>query len=311
MAVRTSIQAQIATRGAPAHHRNWLPYLLVLPILIYEGIFIILPILNQFVSSFTTDVIGAGPVKWVGLANYDRLWNDSEFWMALRVTLMYVVLVVLASVGIGLISATLLNLTFRGRSIARAIVTLPWAFPDVPAILVFVWILNPNFGVMNVLARLLLPGLDQNPKWLVDAGLAMPAVIGVTAWKHFPFFSLVLLSAMQSIPHELYEAALVDGAGHVRAFRHVILPGILPTLILLTVLAAIYAFKHFVLIWLTTGGGPGGLTETLVIKMYNTAFRFFDFSYGATIGMVGLLLSGMVAVFYTWLQRRRELEAGS
>jgi multiple sugar transport system permease protein len=215
--------------------------------------------------------------------------------------------VVVTSVGLGLISAMLLNQRFRGRAIARGIITLPWAFPDVPTVLIFLWILNPSFGVINVLVRAL--GMEQNPRWLIDAGWAMPAVIGIATWKAFPFYSLVILAALQTIPHELYEAARVDGASGVQSFRFVTLPSIAPTLTLMSLLAAIFAFRQFALIWLSSGGGPGGATETLVIRMYNTAFRFFDFSYGATLGVAGFVTVFAIGVVFIVLQRRRAAQA--
>lgn len=283
-----------------------LPYLLALPIILYEGIFILIPILQEIATSFASDVVGGGPVRWVGLENYQRMFGDANFGRAMRTTLIYMVFVVATSVGLGLISALLLNQRFRGRSIARGIITLPWAFPDVPTVLIFLWILNPSFGIMNVLVRLL--GVEQNPRWLIDAGWAMPAVVGIATWKAFPFYSLVILAALQTIPHELYEAAKVDGASAFQSFRFVILPSIAPTLMLMSLLAAIFAFRQFALIWLSSGGGPGGATETLVIRVYNTAFRFFDFSYGATLGVAGFLTVFVIGVIFVIIQRRRAAE---
>ncbi|MCA9324864.1 sugar ABC transporter permease, partial [Candidatus Saccharibacteria bacterium] len=177
--------------GTVRNRRDFLPYMLALPIILYETIFILVPIVQQFGSSFTSDVLGIGTVKWVGLANYDRMLHDKNFWNSMRVTFMFMGATVVLSVGIGLLSALLMNQRFRGRSVARAVMTLPWAFPDLPTVLVFYWILNPNFGIVNVLAHFLLPGLTQNPKWLLDINLALPLVVAIAAWKAFPFYGLV------------------------------------------------------------------------------------------------------------------------
>lgn len=285
--------------------RNYLPYLLVLPILIYEAIFIIFPIAQQFLTSFSNNVVGIGTVRWVGLRNYERLFSDDNFWTAISVTLVYMFFVVLISVGIGLFSALLLNQKFRGQRVARSIITIPWAFPDVPTVLVFVWMLNPSFGVMNLFARAL-PGIDENLRWLTDPNLAMPLVIMIAVWKAFPFYSLVILSTLQAIPNEQYEAAKVDGANRLQSFRFVTLPEILPTLMLMAVLACIFAFRQFTLIWLTTGGGPfGGITETLVIRVYQTAFRFFDLSYGATLGVAGFVIVLSITLIFIYVQQRQ------
>jgi multiple sugar transport system permease protein len=188
--------------------------------------------------------------------------------------------------------------------------TLPWAFPDLPTVIIFYWILNPNFGIINVLVRWLLP-IDQSPKWLLDINLAMPLVIFIAAWKAFPFYSLVILTVLQSIPHELYEAAKVDGATRLKAFRYVTLPELIPTLMLMGVLACIFAFRQFTLIFLSTGGGPARVTETLVISVYKTAFNSFDFSYGATIGVAGFIAVFAITLLFAFLQRRQERETAS
>ena len=128
MAVQAGVHAQ-STKPDAGRRRDWLPYMLALPIIIYEGIFILIPIVQQFVSSFTSDVFGIGTVKWVGLANYSRMFNDAKFWNSLKVTLIFMGGTVVFAVGIGLIAGILMNQRFRGRSVARAIMTLPWAFP--------------------------------------------------------------------------------------------------------------------------------------------------------------------------------------
>jgi multiple sugar transport system permease protein len=283
--------------------------MLALPIILYEGVFILIPILQQITTSFSSDVFGLSQVNWVGLANYQRLFSDRNFGNSIRVTLIYMVSTVILAVVIGLIAALILNQKFRGRSVARAIMTLPWALPDIPTAIIFFWILNPSFGVINVLARLLLPWLQANPKWLNDFNLALPAVVAISSWKAFPFYGLVILSVMQSIPAELYEAARVDGASPQQAFRYVTLPEITPTLSLMGVLAAIFAFRQFVLIFMETGGGPGRVTETLVVAVYKAAFINFDFSYGATIGVAGFVTVFVITILFVYLQRRQEAEA--
>lgn len=298
-------------RQDPGVRRNHLPYLLVLPILVYLSVFILLPIAQQVLTSFSNNVVGVSTVRWVGLRNYQRLLSDEDFLRALRVTGTYMVSVVVLSLAVGLLAALMLNHSFRGRGAARGLLTIPWAFPEVPAVLVFLWMLNPTFGVANVFARWL-PGIDENQRWLMDPHLAMPLVVAISVWKMFPFVSLVVLAALQAIPKELYEAAEVDGAGRFETFRHVTLPELVPTLMLLAVLAAIFSFKQFTLIWLTTGGGPfGGITETLVLQIYQTAFRFYDLAYGATLGVAGfLVVLGLTLVFVHLLRRQERARKG-
>lgn len=281
--------------------------MLALPILAYEAVFILYPIYQGIESSFTKQAaIGRAPT-WVGLDNYRRLIRDENFWSTLQNTFIYMISVIIVAIGFALGSALLLNRPFRGRVAARAVMTLPWAFPDVPTVLVFIWMLNPNFGVMNIFAQLL-PWLGENPKWLSDPTLAMPILVLITAWKGFPFYSLVILAALQTVPNDLTEAARVDGANKVQAFFAVTLPCISPTLLLLTVLAAIYSFKQFTLIFLLTGGGPSGATETIVVRVYQTAFRFHNFPYAATLGVAGFLMALTIALVFLAVQRRQEME---
>ncbi len=289
--------------------RNLLPYALALPIIAYEAMFILYPILQEFYASFTQIKVLGKPAPWVGLANYQRMiFEDPNFWRVIGNTVVYVVGVVVVAVGAGLLTAMLLNRAFRGRGVVRTLMTLPWAFPDIAAVLVFVWIFNPTFGVINIFARLI-PGVTENPKWLLDGHLAMPAVIAISAWKGFPFYSLVILAALQAVPSDLYEAAKVDGANIFQSFRYVTLPGIYPSLLLMMVLAAIFAFRQFTLIWLTTGGGPGRASETLVVMIYSTAFRYIDLSYGATLGVAGFVGAFCITVVFVILQRRVGREA--
>jgi multiple sugar transport system permease protein len=286
---------------------SWLPYALAGPILLYEAIFLLYPIYQGLKSSLYEQKALGRPPKWAGLDNYRRLFHDDAFWSVLQKTTIYMLAVIAVAIGFGLFSAMVLNHAFVGRSAARAVVTLPWAFPDVPAALVFIWMLNPNFGVMNVFAQLL-PWVGENPKWLFDPQLAMGAVVVVTAWKGFPFYSLVILAALQTVPKELEEAARVDGANRVQVFFAVTLPCIMPTLLLLTVLASIFSFKQFTIIWLLTGGGPSGATETIVVRIYQEAFRFHDFSYASAFGVAGFIFALSIALIFLAIQRRQELE---
>lgn len=311
--LRTPVAGAAASRpaalaAASGRRRNWLPYILALPIVAYEAVFILYPIGQGIASSFTRTDVGR-PVTFIGLANYQRMLADPSFWLVVLHTLVYMVAVIGASIGAGLLAALLFNRTFVGRVFARGLLTLPWSFPDVPTVLVFVWILNPQFGVMNVFARLL-PWIQQNQRWLLNADLAMLSIVLISAWKAFPFYSLVILAALQSIPGERYDAARADGANALQLFRHIIIPGITPTLLLLVVLAAIFSFKQFSIIFLLTGGGPAGSTETLVVRIWNTAFRFYDFSYSATLGVAGLLIAFSIVLVFMAAQKHDEAEFG-
>jgi multiple sugar transport system permease protein len=280
------------------------PYLLAAPVFLYIAVLILYPIGQGIYASFTrTELLSAAPPAWVGLANYRRLAHDPAFWRALGVTLTYTGLVVTATIVTSVLTALLMNADFHGRAAVRTAITLPYAVPEVAAVLVWTWMLSQQFGVFNVFARWLFHAPENLP-WLTTPRMAMLSVLLLTLWKIFPFYSLVVLTAFQTLQAELYEAARIDGAGVLACFRHITIPGIAPTLGLLTVLATIFSFRRFTVIYLLTGGGPADSTKTLVVSVYEHAFRFFDLSYGSTIGVAGLGVTLVIAAVYFAAQRR-------
>jgi multiple sugar transport system permease protein len=285
-----------------------LPYALVLPIVLFEGLMLIYPIAQGIYGSFTRiELASKNPPVWVGLDNYQRMFSDPAFWKTMQTTLIFTSLVIVVALSAGLLTALLFNRPFRVRPGARAILMMPWAFPEVPVVMIFIWILSPQFGVVNILARLV-PGVTENPQWLQVPHLAMAWMVLIASWKAFPFYSLVILAALQAVPQEIYEAATVDGANPLQLFRHITIPAIGTTLELLVVLASIFSFKQFTIIYLMTGGGPSGATETIVIRIFNTAFRFYDYSYASALGVAGFVVSLVIAFFFIILQARRERE---
>jgi multiple sugar transport system permease protein len=285
-----------------------LPYALAIPIILYELALIIYPIALGFVGSFQQIELAANrPPTWVGLANYQRMFTDPDFWKVMQTTLIFTALVIIVAISAGLFTALLFNQPFRGRGVARAMMMMPWAFPEVPVVMIFIWILSPQFGVVNLLVRWI-PGVTTNPQWLQVPWLAMGWMVLIASWKAFPFYSLVILSALQAVPQEIYDAGKVDGANRFQLFWHITLPSISTTLELLVVLASIFSFKQFTIIYLMTGGGPSGATETIVMRIFNTAFRFYDYSYAAAFGVAGFVVSLVIAFFFILLQSRRAQE---
>jgi len=274
-----------------------LPYLLILPALLLECVFVLYPIMRGSLVSLE-NFDGS-----IGLDNYRYMWSDPDFWRMLGHTLTYTLTVDVLVLTVALAVALLMNWSFPGRGVVRSILTVPWAIPDVPVAIAFVFMLDPSFGVFNRLVRLL-PFVDQNPNWLLDPTLAMAAGIIVTVWKGFPFYSLVLLAALQNVPDELYDAARVDGAGPIGQFLHVTIPGIRDTIALLAVLAFIFATQQFTLIWLITGGGPVDATTTLAPAIYMQAFRFYNFGYAGAIAVVGFFISALATIAFIFIQRR-------
>lgn len=232
-----------------------------------------------------------------GWFNYRDMIDTPNFWRSLRVTLAYVFWGTVGSFGIGLFTAVLLNQPFRGRFLARVLVMMPWPVPGVVAATIFMWMFNSSFGVINYL--LLRVGLVDAPvAWFTQAGPAFFAVTLATIWKGYPFFTVTLLAGMQSIPKELFEAARVDGASPLQQFRHITIAALRPVIGIALVISTLWLFRVFDIIFVMTGGGPSGATETLAIQIYREAFQYFQMSYAAAVGMVTLLLSVLATFIY-------------
>ncbi|HEX9015595.1 MAG TPA: sugar ABC transporter permease [Chloroflexota bacterium] len=281
-----------------------LPYLLALPLALYLGAVLLFPIARGVLNSFLgIDFLAPEQGKFVGLRNYDRMVHDPAFWHAIAITLVYTVLVVCSVLIIATGMALLVNRPFKGRLLARGLITLPWAFPEVAAVLLWLWMFNQQYGILGLVARTLHLTSGNTP-WLIDPNWAMLSLIMMTVWKIFPFYTLIILTALQTVQQELYEAAKIDGANPVQSFFAITLPGIMPVFGILTLLVTIWSLQRFTSIWLLTGGGPANATETIAINVYNQAFRFHDLGYGSTLGVVGLLLSLSVAALYFVSERR-------
>ncbi len=280
------------------------PYLFGLPVILYIGVVLLYPIGQDIYTSFTNaELLSNAPSVWVGLDNYTRMFHDAQFWRSLRTTFVYTALVVTTTMVTAVLTALLMNVKFFGRTAVRAAITLPYAVPEVAAVLVWSWMFSQQFGVLNVFVRAVLP-VKENVHWLTDPKLAMFSVLLVTLWKIFPFYSLVILTALQTVEPELYEAARIDGAGPVASFWRITLPGIAPTLGIMTLLVTIFSFRRFTTIYLLTGGGPAASTKTLVVSVYETTFRFFAVSYGSALGVVGFVVTLGIAAAYFVAQRR-------
>lgn len=277
-----------------------LPYGLLLPILAFEIVFVIYPIFRGGVMAFQSNRFGV--TRWAGLDNFNQMLNDPTFWESVLVTLKFTFSMVVVWLLLGLSIALLMNWSFKGRGLMRALLMLPWAIPDLPIIVTFSVMLDPNFGVINRFASWI-PGVHHQIFWFSDSNLAFIVIVAMVGWKGFPFYALILLSSLQAIPDDLYEAARVDGAGTLRTFRSITIPALMPTLSLLAVLAFIFSFQQFSLIYLTTGGGPGNDTSTLAVTIYNEAFEFFNYNYATALAVVALILALSATLVYVIFER--------
>ena len=286
------------------------PYLFVAPAALYLLLFMAYPLLKEFQLSFTdTSLLAPTGGNVVGLDNYSKVINDSDFAKTVWITFVYAAGSVVGALGLGLSAALMMNQPMRGQTLVRSAITLPWATPPIAVALLFAWMFNNQYGVVNFL--LVKSGvIDSYQRWLDNENLALLGLLIVTVWMSFPICALILLAAMQSIPKELYEAGKVDSANALNRFKYVTVPGIRPTLYVITLLLTIWALRRFDIIWVMTQGGPVGSTTTLVVKIYREAFQNQELGVSSAIGMLGLVLSVVITVIYFLLSKRSERQSG-
>jgi multiple sugar transport system permease protein len=289
---------------------KWVPYFFLAPAGVYLLAFQGVPILQELRLSLTaTSLVDPTGGSWVGLRNYYQIFSSEDFQQTLVNTVIYVIVCVVGAVGIGLIAALLLNGSFFGHAVARALIAVPWAVPGIAVALVATWMTNSQYGVVNRLLDAVGLGVPGG-QILNSTTYAMPAILITTVWTLFPFCAIVLLSALQSVSAEVREAALVDGAGAWWVYRVAIWPVIRPTVGLLALLMTIWSIRRFELIWLMTQGGPAGSTKTLVIDLYSRAFQSNDLGTAAAVGMVGVAISLAVVMVSQILTKRSEGRVG-
>ena len=236
--------------------------LLMLPALVVLGGVLFYPIgLAVYSGFFDIKLMNLSQPTFVGWDNYRTMLKAPAFWVAVRTTVVYTLGVVSGSYLAGLLGALLLNRPFRGRAVARTLIIIPWAVPQVVTVLIWNWMLDPNYGVINYFLHQL-HLIDENLQWRAMPQLAQVSVIGVTVWSTYPVALVMLLAGLQSIPRDLYEAAAVDGSNAWQRFRHITWPGLAPVNMVLILLLSLLAFTRVVtIIYVMTAGGPGGATE--------------------------------------------------
>lgn len=263
----------------------------LLPALLVYVVFVLWPILNSFYFS-TLDWNSFGAPTQVGLRNFNRLIGDRAAWSALghNVTLIVASLAIQLPVGLGL--ALLLLSPIRGRKVLRTIYFLPLLMSTVAIGILWSSMYNPTFGAINRLLDFV--GLDAlRQPWLGQSSTALPAVIVVICWQFIPFYMILYRAGLTSIPQEINEAAVVDGAEPGSRFRYVTLPLLRGTTRTAILLSMIGSLRYFDLIWVMTRGGPGGSTEVLATYMYRQAFSLQRLGYGSAVA-VGLFIVAMI-----------------
>jgi ABC-type sugar transport system permease subunit len=274
----------LRNRALTTEHREWLLFvLLVGPNLFLFGVFTYWPLVyNGYLSFVRWDMLA--PVKiWVGLANYTHLFNSSGFGKILLNTTIFTFGSVAAICAIGLLIALLLNQHLMGRDAVRGVVFSPVMLSGAAIGIVWIYIFDPRYGLLDIPIRGM--GL-RSPNWLLDPSWALAAVIIVHVWKNLGYAVVIFLAGLQAIPREIYEAALVDGAGSWARFRAVTLPGLSPVVFFLVLTSILAGFQSFDIIKVMTNGGPVDATTTLIYYLYEEGFVAFNAGRAGVAAMV-------------------------
>ncbi len=299
----------IASAGRPARARNrrrivrkyLIPWLFVLPILLINVVVVIGPSISAFYYSLT-DWSGMGAAEFVGLANFEQMFNDLDYHRAFLNNLLWLSFFLTVPFGLALLASTLLSQVQRGSMFFRTVLFIPYVLPAVITANVWRNLLNPSRGIGAQLGKAGIGGLDQ--AFLGRPDTALLTVAFVDNWHYWGFLMVLFLAAMQNIPPELYEAARIDGASRWQEFRHITLPGIRPTLVLMLLMVSIWSFLVFDYVWILTQGGPAGASEVLGTLVYKEAFNRFEAGYASAIGLSMSFFAGIIITIFLFLRRR-------
>lgn len=292
--------------------RSPAPWLLLTPAGLVILVVTVAPIIFLIFTSFTDynqRSLFTGNFHGVGLLQYQTIFSDPDFWASVLRTLLFTATMVAGSVLVGMGVAQLLS---RLGTVLKYVVTISlifaWAMPTVASSVVWKWLFQPGYGVVNwMLTKLRIFGDLTNTDWANNTVLAYTCIWLLIVWQAVPFIALTLYAALSQLPQERLEAARIDGAGEWRAWRAVTLPFLRPTLLLVTILSVIWDFNVFNQIWLISQGGPDGTTSTLGVYAYKVAFVAFKIGQGSAISVITtILLLGLTAIYIRNLIRSGE-----
>ncbi|MDQ8737145.1 sugar ABC transporter permease [Paenibacillus sp. LHD-38] len=276
---------------------------LMLPAVILLAVTIIGPLLNAISVSFQDYSLLSSEHKWNNFQNYIDILKSEDFYHSFGITLTYVFFAVGLDLLLGLGMALLLNQQIKFRTFFRSIVMIPWAIPTIVTALIFLWIYQPDFGVLNYALKSI--GLiENNITWLSSFDFALGAIIAVAVFRQTPLVAVMLLAGMQNISRSLYEAAKIDGSGPFRILTSITIPLLKPVITSVTLMMIVQNFQMFTLFYTLTGGGPADATKSLAILTYEVAFERYDLGKGSAIGVIWLIVLLSFSVLFTRLMNR-------
>ncbi|MCX4832272.1 sugar ABC transporter permease [Streptomyces sp. NBC_01016] len=279
--------------------------LFIAPAMLGFAVFLLWPTLRGIWLSFTRFNL-LTPPEWVGLANYERMVNDPIFWDSLKVTVEYV----LVNIGVQTVAAlgiAVLLHRLTQSSLLRGIVLTPYLMSNVVAGLVWLWMLDTQLGIGNeIIAGV---GLDRIP-FLADETWAIPTIALINVWRHVGYTALLLFAGLQAIPHDMYEAARVDGASEWRMFARITMPLLRPVLAVVLIMTVIGSFQVFDTVAVTTAGGPANATNVLQFYIYGSAFGRFQFGYASAMSVALLVVLSVITIVQYRITRAGQTDLG-
>lgn len=273
-----------------------LPYLLLAPMMLIMGVLVFYPIAATFSYSLKKWKLTApGDIRFIGFDNYKNILKSESFWYSLQNTLFLLVLVVVATSILGVLVSLFLNIQVKGAGILLAVAVLPWALPPYVNGILWRFVFHSGYGFMNkVLIGLGM--VDKPVEWLTSRWMLLVVVAIVVVWRSVPFMALVCLAGRQSIPHGLYEAAKIDGAGTFQIFRRITFPLMLPFIgigITSTSVTAVNVFDEIVAL-----SGYSDMGKNILVESYLTTFTFLDFGKGSAVTYLVMFIAAILGVFY-------------
>ena len=275
--------------------RTLFVWLLITPAALFMFLIVGWPLLETIRLSFTN--AGLGGEQYIGWENYEKLLNNRKYPGIVGRTFYWMFLSVLLKMVIGTAGALLLNAKIRGKAAFRVMVMPPWIVPMAIGCIGWLWLYNGHFGILaGVLMRL---GIIDGPfEFLAYKSSAFYSAVVTDVWIGTPMIAIFILAAMQSVPDDLYEAAYVDGASRWYRFRRITIPQIMPVIVTMSLISAIWTFNSFEIIWILTEGGPRGATTTMIIDTYKMAIANYKFGYGATRALMVVLSLAAFSLLY-------------
>ncbi|RPF49028.1 carbohydrate ABC transporter membrane protein 1 (CUT1 family) [Hydrogenoanaerobacterium saccharovorans] len=285
---------------------------LMLPTIVMTFAFILIPVIDSILKSFLNykvkNIISGQPGEWNNFANYIKLFQNNKLLPSIVITFTFVVFVVALQFIFGMTMALILNSNIKCARFLRSIMMTPWVVPTIISALIWMWIFQPQYGLMKYIISFFTAGQISDLAMLNNPNLALLGISVAALWKQIPLTTLLLLAGLQNVPDDMLEAATVDGANNATKFFRIIIPYMKSVIKVAMSMAIIENFKQFPLVWTMTGGGPNNSTTTLAILSYREAFVSNNLGSGAAVTTVWMLLMIVVILIYNRIMRSEDMD---